>query len=139
MLRTPLSCLGDGDGRRRPARPRLDGGGPEAVSHAGTGGNARRGPEEAPRSGPTPAPAAASRTGCARGHGARPQGHPLRNSGTDPRGFDCSGFTQYVFARHGIALPREVREQFRIGREVRGDPAPGDLLFFTTWKPAPRT
>ena len=55
--------------------------------------------------------------------------------GSDPQGFDCSGFTQYVFARHGVSLPREVRDQFGIGRRVRGDPAAGDLLFFTTAEP----
>ncbi len=64
------------------------------------------------------------------------RGAPYRNGGTDPQGFDCSGFTQYVFAQYGIALPREVREQFKEGRSV--DPQkvePGDLIFFTTTEP----
>src|SRR5690606_13496528 len=61
---------------------------------------------------------------------------PYRNGGSDPRGFDCSGFVQYVYAQHGVRMPREVREQFRMGEEV--DPRrlePGDLLFFTTVAP----
>jgi cell wall-associated NlpC family hydrolase len=63
------------------------------------------------------------------------RGVRYRNGGADPQGFDCSGFTQYVFARHGVALPREVREQYGIGQEVREHLAPGDLLFFTTVEP----
>lgn len=51
----------------------------------------------------------------------------------DPSGFDCSGFTQYVFARHGVVLPREVREQFAAGTPVDPDEVvAGDLLFFST-------
>jgi peptidoglycan DL-endopeptidase CwlO len=61
------------------------------------------------------------------------RGAPYRDGGTDPTGFDCSGFTQYVFWRHGISLPRSVTEQYEIGRNVKPDEiAPGDLVFFTT-------
>jgi len=63
------------------------------------------------------------------------RGVRYRDGGTDPGGFDCSGFTQYVFARHGVALPRAVHEQYRIGQNVRDDLAPGDLLFFATAGP----
>jgi cell wall-associated NlpC family hydrolase len=59
------------------------------------------------------------------------QGTPYRPAGADPSGFDCSGLVQYVFARHGIAVPRSVAEQFRTGREVDADRLePGDLVFF---------
>jgi cell wall-associated NlpC family hydrolase len=64
------------------------------------------------------------------------RGIPYRNGGTDTNGFDCSGFTQYVFAQHGISIPREVREQFRVGTSVQPDQlVAGDLLFFATTDP----
>jgi cell wall-associated NlpC family hydrolase len=58
---------------------------------------------------------------------------PYRNGGTDPTGFDCSGFVQWVFAQQGRALPREVRDQYQLGRKVdRDEVRPGDLVFFET-------
>lgn len=64
------------------------------------------------------------------------RGAPYRNGGTDPSGFDCSGFTQYVYAQYGIALPRDVREQYRQGKSVDArDLLPGDLVFFATTDP----
>ena len=61
------------------------------------------------------------------------KGTPYRNGGTDPSGFDCSGFVQWVFAQHGTGVPREVRDQYRVGEEVDEDEVqPGDLVFFET-------
>jgi len=61
------------------------------------------------------------------------RGVPYRNGGTDPKGFDCSGFTQYVFAQHGVALARGVRDQFEQGISVSSRKmSPGDLVFFRT-------
>ncbi len=64
------------------------------------------------------------------------RGAPYRNGGSTPAGFDCSGFTQFVFAKQGRSLPREVADQYTVGRSVRPDGArPGDLVFFTTVAP----
>ena len=62
------------------------------------------------------------------------RGKPYLNGGSHPdRGFDCSGFVQWVFAQHGTALPREVREQYREGTRISPDEVrPGDLVFFET-------
>jgi cell wall-associated NlpC family hydrolase len=66
------------------------------------------------------------------------RGAPYRNGGADPNGFDCSGFTQYVFSQYGLPLPREVREQYRVGKTIKPeDLAPGDILFFATTDPGP--
>ncbi len=55
-----------------------------------------------------------------------------RAGGTSPvTGFDCSGFVQWVFARHGISLPRSARDQEYVGRKVdRNSLQPGDILIF---------
>ena len=52
--------------------------------------------------------------------------------GTSPRsGFDCSGFTRFVYAHFGITLPHYSGAQFGMGRRVsRQGLRPGDLLFF---------
>lgn len=61
------------------------------------------------------------------------RGVRYRNGGADPDGFDCSGFTRYVFAQYGRTLPRDVREQFEAGIEVPPDRLQaGDLVFFST-------
>jgi cell wall-associated NlpC family hydrolase len=66
------------------------------------------------------------------------RGIPYRNGGGDPSGFDCSGFTQYVFAQHGITLPRDVRSQYAVGKSVKPDElVAGDIVFFATTEPGP--
>jgi cell wall-associated NlpC family hydrolase len=61
------------------------------------------------------------------------RGAPYRDGGSDPSGFDCSGFVWYVFARHGTPVPRTVDALFGQGLRVpRSSIAPGDLVFFDT-------
>lgn len=68
------------------------------------------------------------------------EGAPYVFGGTTPAGFDCSGFTQYVYARAGVSLPRTAEEQYYHSTHVTADEAqPGDLVFFTkTYKAAAR-
>jgi len=64
------------------------------------------------------------------------RGTPYVNGGSDPSGFDCSGFVQWVFAQHGMALPREVKQQYRVGADIDSpDVRAGDLVFFETVAP----
>jgi cell wall-associated NlpC family hydrolase len=59
-----------------------------------------------------------------------------RGGNDETSGFDCSGFTRYVFERTlGVALPRRVDEQARAPGLVavpREQLKPGDLVFFNT-------
>lgn len=54
--------------------------------------------------------------------------------GSSPSGFDCSGFTMYVYSQHGYSLPHSATSQWQSGLGTRvysiSELQPGDLVFF---------
>lgn len=57
-------------------------------------------------------------------------GTPYRWGGTTPSGFDCSGFTSYVYRQAGYSLPRTSYGQSRAGTRVaRSELKAGDLVY----------
>lgn len=59
------------------------------------------------------------------------QGVPYKYAGRNPRGFDCSGFTYYVYNEFNIELTPVSRVQETEGRKVLlKDAQAGDLIFF---------
>jgi cell wall-associated NlpC family hydrolase len=65
---------------------------------------------------------------------ARYRGIRYVAGGTSPAtGFDCSGYTRYVFSRLGISIPRVSRAQYSSMVHIsRAQAVPGDLVFFHT-------
>ena len=52
--------------------------------------------------------------------------------GRSPKGFDCSGFTSYVYSQFGYQLSPSSSTQYTQGKKISRDQVqPGDLLFFT--------
>jgi peptidoglycan DL-endopeptidase CwlO len=59
------------------------------------------------------------------------KGVPYRYGGSTPRGFDCSGFTSYVYRKVGVSLPHSATAQmYRAKRISRSQARKGDLVFF---------
>lgn len=60
-------------------------------------------------------------------------GTPYKWAGRTPNGFDCSGFTSYVFAKFGVELARSSKDQAKQGSPVKkSELQAGDLVFFNT-------
>jgi cell wall-associated NlpC family hydrolase len=88
-------------------------------------------PASAPQEAPAPAAAPPSRYGGVVGIAMQYLGTPYRWGGGDPSGFDCSGFTAYVYGKLGVSLPHYTGAQWGMGVAVsRGDLQAGDLVFF---------
>ncbi|MGB8022453.1 MAG: C40 family peptidase [Candidatus Nanopelagicales bacterium] len=61
------------------------------------------------------------------------RGVRYRRGGTTPRGFDCSGFTSYVYRKAGVKLPRTSAAQARHAHRIsRSKARRGDLVFYRT-------
>lgn len=73
----------------------------------------------------------ASRTGRAvADYASRFTGYPYVYGGSQPTGWDCSGFVQYVYGRFGVSLPHSSGAQMTVGSPVASlaDAQPGDIL-----------
>ena len=57
------------------------------------------------------------------------QGVPYRSGGTTPRGFDCSGFTRYIYGKLHKHIPRSSQQQYNRADRV-AHPRIGDLIFY---------
>ncbi|HZG70332.1 MAG TPA: C40 family peptidase [Chondromyces sp.] len=62
-------------------------------------------------------------------------GSPYKYGGTTPKGFDASGFTQYVYknAATKMNIPRTSAQQYKVGKSVKQSELKlGDLVFYAT-------
>jgi cell wall-associated NlpC family hydrolase len=139
-VREEIAVLEEAE-RRRQARLAAEARREAAASrHAASGTQGgpprRHRKQEEPPALPAPAPSPPPSSGGA-GHpevvpvALRYLGVPYRWGGASPSGFDCSGFTMYVYGRIGISLPHSVSMQYGYGRSVaRSQLQAGDLVFF---------
>ncbi|MBQ9924643.1 MAG: C40 family peptidase [Clostridia bacterium] len=60
-------------------------------------------------------------------------GVPYVYGGGSPKGFDCSGFTSYVYKHFNVSLPHSSASQYtRVSKVSRDNLQPGDLVFFAS-------
>lgn len=84
-----------------------------------------------PAEAPAPAPAPAANNGSLLGIAHSLSGVRYQYGGTTLSGFDCSGFTSYVFRQAGRSIPRTAAGQYSATSRVsRAQAQPGDLVFF---------
>lgn len=69
---------------------------------------------------------------------------PYVYGGASPKGFDCSGFTMYVYKKFGISMRHGAQAQAKLGTAIKADKSsssslkqklkPGDLVFFLDYE-----
>ena len=92
-------------------------------------------PEPEPEPEPDPEPAPSDNKGAAIVATAKKYlGVRYVYGGASPSGFDCSGFTMYLYRQFGYSLPHTASGQYaNCGYKVsRSELQPGDLVFFTS-------
>lgn len=85
---------------------------------------------------PAPAPAQETKVQMIISEAKKLIGTPYLWAGNTPAGFDCSGFSKYVFEKVGISLSRTAAAQWS-GLKAVSTPKPGELVFFETYAPGP--
>jgi cell wall-associated NlpC family hydrolase len=99
-------------------------------SSGGSSGGSSSGGSSGGTASPAPSPPPATHSSVV-SIALRYLGVPYVWGGASPSGFDCSGFTMYVYAKVGVYLPHNAAMQYGMGSPVgRSQLAPGDLVFF---------
>lgn len=58
-------------------------------------------------------------------------GVPYKWGGKTPKGFDCAGFTRFIYGKFGVSLASSAAPQYKVGTKVKKDEiGRGDLVFY---------